>query len=75
MQPRRCRASCQKSLAVRFTTASHLVHEMMEARDEKRLLRLPNQFAKVNLVIVDELGYLSPLSYERSQLSSRRPNP
>ena len=30
-------AACQKGLAVRFTTASHLVHEMIEARDEKRL--------------------------------------
>ena len=30
---------------------------MIEARDEKRLLRLQDQFARVNLLIVDELGY------------------
>ena len=54
-------AACQKGLAVRFTTASHLVHELLEARDEKNLLRLQDQLARVSLLIVDELGYL-PLS-------------
>ena len=32
-------AACQKGLSVGFTTAAALVHELMEARDEKRLLR------------------------------------
>ena len=36
-------AACQKGLGVRFATASHLVHELIEARDEKRLLRLQAQ--------------------------------
>ena len=60
-------AACQKGLSVRFTTASQLVHELMEARDEKRLLRLQAQLAKVNLLIVDELGYV-PLSQTGSEL-------
>ena len=55
-------AACQKGLGVRFTTASHLVHEMIEARDEKRLLRLQDQLARVNLLIVDELGYVPHLA-------------
>ena len=42
-------AACQKGLGVRFATASHLVHELIEARDEKRLLRLQAQLARVNL--------------------------
>ena len=42
--------------AVRFTTAFHLVHELIEARDEKRLLRLQDQLARVSLLIVDDLG-------------------
>ena len=54
-------AACQKGLSVRFATAPHLVHELIEARDEKRLLRLQAQLARVNLLIVDELGYV-PLS-------------
>ena len=43
-------AACQKGLAVRYATASHLVHELIEARDEKRLLRLQAQLARVNLL-------------------------
>jgi DNA replication protein DnaC len=39
-------AACQKGLSVGFSTAAALVHELMEARDEKRLLRLQNQLAK-----------------------------
>ena len=60
-------AACQKGLGVRFTTASHLVHELIEARDEKRLLRLQAQLARANLLIVDELGYV-PLSQTGSEL-------
>ena len=60
-------AACQKGLGVRFATAPHLVHEMIEARDEKRLLRLQAQLARVNLLIVDELGYV-PLSQTGSEL-------
>jgi DNA replication protein DnaC len=33
-------AACQKGLSVGFYTAAALVHELLEARDEKRLLRL-----------------------------------
>ena len=60
-------AACQKGLSVRFATASHLVHELIEARDEKRLLRLQAQLARVNLLIVDEVGYV-PLSQTGSEL-------
>ena len=60
-------AACQKGLAVRFTTASQMVHEMIEARDEKRLLRLQDQLARASLLIVDELGYV-PLSQSGSEL-------
>ena len=44
-----------------------LVHEMIEARDEKRLLRLQDQLARASLLIVDELGYV-PLSQTGSEL-------
>jgi len=37
------------------------VHELIEARDDKRLLRLQRQLAGHKLLIVDELGYV-PLS-------------
>ena len=60
-------AACQKGLVTRFTTASQLVHELIEARDEKRLLRLQAQLAKASLLIIDELGYV-PLSQTGSEL-------
>ena len=57
-------AACQRGLAVGFVTAAALVHELLEARDERRLLRLQKQLAGYKLLIVDELGYV-PLSTER----------
>lgn len=47
-------AACQKGMPVNFVTASSLVNELMEARDEKRLLRLQRQLAKVSQLIIDE---------------------
>ena len=58
-------AACQKGLSVGFLTAAALVHELMEARDEKRLLRLQKQLAKYHLLIIDELGFV-PLSKTRA---------
>jgi DNA replication protein DnaC len=54
-------AACQKGHPVRFTTAASLVHELLEARDEKRLLRFQKHLASFELPIVDELGFV-PLS-------------
>ena len=60
-------AACQKGYRVRFTIAATLVHELLEARDDKRLLRLQKQLAKQDRLIVDELGYV-PLSKTGSEL-------
>lgn len=46
---------------MRFTTAASLVHELMEAKDEKRLLRYQKSLSRQELLIVDELGFV-PLS-------------
>lgn len=54
-------AACQKGFPVAFNTAAALVHKLMEARDEKRILRLQRELQTVKLLIVDELGYV-PLS-------------
>jgi DNA replication protein DnaC len=60
-------AACQRGHRVRFTTAAALVHELMEARDEKRLLRLQKLLASCELLIVDELGFV-PLSKTGAEL-------
>ena len=53
-------AACQRGMSAGFTTAA-LVHELMESRDERRLLNLQRQLSRLNLLIIDELGFV-PLS-------------
>jgi DNA replication protein DnaC len=53
--------ACQKGYRVRFTTAASLVHELIEAKDEKRLLRFQKLMTSYQLLIIDELGFV-PLS-------------
>jgi len=60
-------AACQRGFSVAFHTAATLVHQLMEARDERRLLRLQAQLAAIKLLIVDELGYV-PLSQTGAEL-------
>ena len=60
-------AACQRGYRTRFTTAAALVNELLEARDERRLLRCQKQLAKQDLLIVDELGYV-PLSKTGAEL-------
>ena len=60
-------AACQKGYRVRFTTAASLVHELIEAKDEKRLMRYQKQMVIHELLIVDELGFV-PLSKTGAEL-------
>ena len=63
-------AACQRGMSVGFTTAAGLVHELLEARDERRLLNLQRQLSSLNLLIIDELGFV-PLSRTGPSCSSR----
>ena len=60
-------SACQRGHRVRFTTTAARVHELLEARDEKRLLRYQKQMAGYELLIVDELGFV-PLSKSGAEL-------
>jgi DNA replication protein DnaC len=60
-------SACQKGLPVGFVTAAALVHELIEARDERRLLRYQRQLSAHKLLIIDELGYV-PLSQTGAEL-------
>ena len=60
-------AACLKGFSVAFTTTASLVHQLMEARDERRLLKLQRDLQTVKLLIVDELGYV-PLSPTGAEL-------
>ena len=63
-------AACQRGMPVVFTMAAALMHELMEARDERRLLNLQRQLARLNLLIIDDLGFvpMSPLSRTGAEL-------
>ena len=60
-------AACQKGRKVGFTTAAVLVHELMEAVDDRRLQRLQKSLATHDLLIIDELGFV-PLSKTGAEL-------
>ena len=60
-------AACQKGLSVWFVTASTLVHDLLEARDERRVQKLKRSLAAYKLLIIDELGYV-PLSSTGAEL-------
>lgn len=60
-------AACQRGYHVKFVTAAGLVNELVEARNEKRLLKLQKQLAKVSLLLIDELGYI-PFSKTGAEL-------
>ena len=49
-------AACQKGLSVGLTTAAAIVHELIEARDERRLLRLQRRLAAYKLLVIDSCG-------------------
>jgi DNA replication protein DnaC len=51
-------AACQKGYRVRFFRTTELVTALIEARDERAFLRIKAQFARLDLLVLDELGYV-----------------
>jgi DNA replication protein DnaC len=43
---------------VRYTLASKLVNELVEAADDAQLSKLITRYGRVDLLLIDELGYL-----------------
>ena len=60
-------AACRKGISVGFTTVASLTEELVEARAEKRLVRLERRLDACSLLIIDELGY-APLSAAGAEL-------
>ena len=52
-------AACQRGYWVLWTTAAALTNTLIKARDEKRLLRYQKSLAKIQLLIIDELGFVT----------------
>lgn len=53
-----CVAACKQGRKVRFTTASGLVNELLEAQHDNQLARALLRYARYDLVCIDELGYV-----------------
>jgi DNA replication protein DnaC len=51
-------AACEQDKRVRYITCAHLVNELVEAADERRLSRLVRRYANLDLLLLDELGYV-----------------
>lgn len=51
--------ACLKGLRVLFTSIPNLIIQLKESRSERTLRALGNKFEKYDLVIADELGYIS----------------
>ena len=60
-------AACQKGFPVALHHRGGAGHQLMEARDERRLLKLQRELQAVKLLIIDELGYV-PLSQTGAEL-------
>jgi DNA replication protein DnaC len=50
--------ACARGYKVRFYRATELVTTLIEARDERSFLRLKGQLARLDLLVLDELGYV-----------------
>ena len=51
--------ACMLGMSVRFFTAANLSNELIEALDNRRLLKLEKQLASCDLLIIDEMSYLT----------------
>ena len=51
-------AACAQGRKVRFFRVTELITLLLEAKEERQLLRLRQQLGKLDLLILDELGYV-----------------
>ncbi len=51
--------ACQQGRRVRFTTLAALANELQEAESRKELARVVGRYARIELLLLDELGYLA----------------
>ena len=51
--------ACSQGRRVRFTTLAALANELQEAESRRELSRVVQRYARIELVILDEVGYLA----------------
>jgi DNA replication protein DnaC len=60
-------AACQRGKKVRFYRVTELLTQLLEAREDKALGRLRGQLARLELLVLDEFGYV-PASQAGAEL-------
>jgi DNA replication protein DnaC len=51
-------AACQRGLKVRYFQVSELITQLLEMREERALGRLRGQLGRLDMLILDEFGYV-----------------
>jgi DNA replication protein DnaC len=51
-------AACEQGRRVRYVTTAALVNELVEAADDRQLSRVVGRYARLDLLLLDELGYV-----------------
>ena len=51
--------ACMQGMNVKFYTAANLSNELIEAQEYKKLMKIEKQLSKTDLLIIDELSYLT----------------
>ena len=51
-------AACEQGRSVRYLTTAQLVNELVEAADDRQLSRTVARYGRIELLLLDELGYL-----------------
>jgi DNA replication protein DnaC len=51
-------AACEQGRSVRYATCAALVNELVEAADDRRLSRIVSRYGRLDLLLIDELGYV-----------------
>jgi DNA replication protein DnaC len=51
-------AACEQGRRVRYVTAAQLANELAEAADDRKLSRLVARYGRIDLLLLDEVGYV-----------------
>jgi DNA replication protein DnaC len=51
-------AACEQGHRVRYVTTAHLVNELAEAASQRQLSRVVGRYSRLDLLLLDELGYV-----------------
>jgi DNA replication protein DnaC len=67
-------AACEQGRRVRYVTTAQLVNEFVEAADERQLSRVVARYGRLDLLLLDELGYVQvdPRGAELFQIITER---